>query len=267
MNNTNLSLYNEEFTQYLNSRGSMPFTELKIYEYLSNNFKVVFDVGVRDDLDYFKIHPLCDYHLFEPHVPFILSIKDQLSFIEKNFNHKIFLNEYGLSDKNEDNKIYYKDIQSFETHWNTNIPSIHHGEQYSLKKLDNYINQNNISNIDFLKIDVEQLDFQVILGGLQAIKYDNKVSYIQIEYSGGIRQYVDLLDNFTFYLVMEPVLLGAINSMNTTSIDFSSSLIKLDDSIINFIDNTVSPTGNGGNIFGIHKKIINNDHDNLFFKI
>ena len=92
------------------------------------------------------------------------------------------------------------------------------------------------------------MDYKVILGGLEAIKNKNIVSFIQIEYNGGVKQYVDLLDNFEFYWMMEPRLLSAVNNMGNKN-DFNKSLIRLDIDIINFIDNTVSPTGNGGNIF------------------
>jgi len=64
---------------------------------------------------------------------------------------------------------------------------------------------------------------------------------------------------------MEPVLLKYVSSINP-DIDFNKSLIKLDDDMIKFIDETVSPTGNGGNILGINKNV-KFDENNLIFKV
>lgn len=239
----------------------IPKEELKIFEILSNKFERVFDVGCRDDLDYYNIEPNIEYHLFEPNKKAIESIKNKISELDR---HKIILNEFGLSDVNEDNCVYYSNIESFVPHWC--VPSVKSKDQYSLKKLDDYITNNKIDKIDMIKIDVEGLDYNVVLGGINTLKTDNKVSYIQLEYSGNIAQYVKLLDNFNFYLMIEPRLLSAINELNKTKIDFNQSLIKLNDDIIEFIDHVISPTGNGGNIFGINKSIKDID-SKLFFKI
>tara|TARA_R110000868_G_scaffold83652_1_gene235967 strand:+ start:112 stop:849 length:738 start_codon:yes stop_codon:yes gene_type:complete len=239
----------------------IPNEELEIFKRLSNKFKVVFDVGCRDDIDYFKINDLCEYHLFEPNTIAINSLNEKLGKLE---NHNIKLNEFGLSDTTQDNCVYYKNVESFTI--NPFVRTIDSGDRFSLKKLDDYISENNIEKIDFIKIDVEGLDYKVILGGLEAIKNKNIVSFIQIEYNGGVKQYVDLLDNFEFYWMMEPRLLSAVNNMGNKN-DFNKSLIRLDIDIINFIDNTVSPTGNGGNIFGVNKKNVDFDVDKIIFKI
>ena len=106
-----------------------------------------------------------------------------------------------------------------------------------------------------MKIDVEGLDYSVILGGLETIKNNNKVSYIQIENSGGNKRYVDLLDNFHFYLMMEPELLKVINTVNNIGMDFNKSLIKLDEAVITFLDTQLIGTGAGANILGVRKDI------------
>lgn len=229
---------------------AIPREELKIYTKLCTNFKLVFDVGCRDDIEYYEVKKDCEYHLFEPNGEAVRSIKNKISALS---NHAIILNEFGLSNENKDNCIYYKNVQSFLPHWS--IASLDSGERFSLKKLDEYVVANTISAIDFIKIDVEGLEYQVILGGLDTIKNDNKVSYIQIENSGGNKRYVDLLDNFDFYLMMEPRLLKAINTVNNTSIDFNKSLIKLDSALIDFLDTKLIGTGAGANILGVHESI------------
>lgn len=224
--------------------------ELDIFSKLSPAFKVVFDVGSRDDIDYFEIKKDCEYHLFEPNLKAIASLKKKISELG---SHRIILNEFGLSDKNKDDCVYYSNVQSFIPHWNT--ASFDTGERFSLRKLDDYVDSQEISFIDFLKIDVEGMDYQVILGGTNTIKNKNKISFIQIECSGGCRQYVELLSNFTFYLMMEPKLLELINTINDTKTDFNKSLVKLDDWVINLLDKKLSKTGGVANILGVNKNI------------
>ncbi len=224
--------------------------ELDIFAKLSWNFKTVFDVGSRDDIDYFKIKNDCEYHLFEPNTEAIASIKRKISNLGE---HNIILNEFGLSDADKDNCVYYKNVQSFIPHWS--LASFDTGERFSLRKMDDYVENHGISFIDFLKIDVEGMDYQVILGGINTIKRNNKVSFIQLECSGGSRQYIELLDNFDFYLIMDPSLLKVINTLNRTGIDFNKQLIKMDEDVIIFLDKTMAETGAAACILGVNKNI------------
>ena len=236
--------------------------ELEIYRRMCKGFKTVFDVGSRDDIDYYFIHPNCTYHLFEPNVDALVSLKSNIADIKE--QHFIIVNEFGLSDENKDGCVYYKNVESFKPHWS--VDSVDSGERYSLKKLDEYCWANGIDEIDFLKIDVEALDYSVILGGIRMIKEQNRVRYIQVEYSGSVRQYVELLTNFDWYWMIEPVLLNAIvkiSNDNDNFEEYNRSLVPLDDDLIDFIDNYVSPSGNGGNIFGVRKNYV----DNLIFKV
>lgn len=98
------------------------------------------------------------------------------------------------------------------------------------------------------------MDYLVLLGGKKTL-IDNKISYIQLEMTSPLKQYVELCNNFNFYLMMEPVLLNAINKINNTNIEFNNFLIPLEDDVINFVDNVLTPTGNGGNLFGVNKNI------------
>ena len=40
--------------------------ELTTFIRYKEDFKVVFDVGARGNLEFVQIHPNCEYHLFEP---------------------------------------------------------------------------------------------------------------------------------------------------------------------------------------------------------
>lgn len=249
---------------------SIPKEEIEIFNLLKDKLDVVFDVGARDDLSFYHIKKNCSYHLFEPNVKFINSLKNQISLLEK---HNIKLNEFGLSDEEKDNCIYYEKSQSFIINPTFQQGDIDTGKRYSIRTLDRYVAEHNISHIDYLKIDAEGLDYKIILGGRDTIQ-NNKISYIQFEYWDGIKKFVDVLQNYKLYLMMEPMLLKAITKIITPmmtpeekQIDFHKSIIEVTDTLINLIDFKIIPTGNGGNVLGINKNISHLYTDKLVFDI
>ncbi|MBK8352977.1 MAG: FkbM family methyltransferase [Saprospirales bacterium] len=56
-------------------------------------------------------------------------------------------------------------------------------EKISVKKMDDYCIENNISEITFLKIDVEGNELSV-LNGAKKLLSENKIKYIQFEFGG-----------------------------------------------------------------------------------
>ena len=245
-----------------------PIEERKLFDLLKNELDIVFDIGTRDELSFYKMKNNCEYHLFEPNIHFVNLLKKQISLFK---NHKIKLNEYGLSDIEASNCIYYEKSQSFIINpvLKEDTASSY---KYSVSQLDKYVRQNNIPKIDFLKIDTEGLDYKVMLGGLNTIKH--KVSYIQFEYWDGVKKFVDILDNFNLYLMIESVLLKAILEKITPSmnqeqkkINYKKSIISLDENIINLIDKHLIPNGYGGNIFGVNSNIKHLNINKLIFDV
>jgi FkbM family methyltransferase len=233
--------------------------EKNLYKKICNLFKVVFDVGSRDDINYYEINPNCEYHLFEPNPEFTNILKEKL--LGK--SHNVVINEFGFSDEESENSIYYKNTQSFKPHWLGF--SIDSGDRFSLKKLDDYVENNKIEKIDFLKTDCEEFDEKVVIGGLKTIKYNNKVSFIQLEYTT-IKFFIDLLDNFEFYLIIEKDWLELVNTLPVKKFDFDKQIIKLNDELINYLDTEILSMGWGGNIFGINKNK-NINIDDIVYKI
>jgi FkbM family methyltransferase len=227
----------------------MQIGEKKVYEKISEYCNIVFDVGSREDLDYYNIKKNCEYHLFEPNLEFTKVLEQKLSNEKK---HNVIINQFGLSDFESENAIYYKNTQSFVKHWQG--LSIDSGDKYTLKKLDNYVKEKNIKKIDFIKTDCEELDEKVILGGIETIKEKNKVSFVQLEYST-IKTFVDLLENFKFTLIIEPEWLRLVNTIDTKNFKFNNLLIELEDDMIHFLDTDIKSKGWGGNIFGINKNL------------
>lgn len=225
--------------------------ELEIFKRLSDELEIVFDIGTRDDIDYYLINPNCEYHLFEPNVNFFNSMKNKLDNIHDD-NKKIYFNNIGLSNENVKDAMYYENTESFVEHWQG--LSLDGGHKFDLTTIDEYVENNNIKKISFLKTDCEELDFKVLVGGLKTIKFNNSVDFLQTEYSS-ISSTVDLFNNFDFYLMMEPVLYDVINKLTDFKYKdtFNKSLVKIDINIHRFMDRQVINLG-GGNLFGINKK-------------
>lgn len=147
---------------------------------------VVFDIGSNKGgfaeiiLDEFKDN--VTMHLFEPN-------KMLLDFTRIKFEYKtnIIYNESCVSNKSGNETFYY-----FEN-YNNEMSSRYHGngewEGLPVKQkkvpvitLDEYCKENNIQSIDYLKIDCEGADVEVLEGVIGMIKLGG-VRIIQIEYS------------------------------------------------------------------------------------
>lgn len=140
----------------------LPLQEIGIISDLKD-INVVFDVGARTSLDYLDLFPNAEYHLFEPYPPFFNYLKEET----KN-NPKIHVNGYALGEI-EGELFYDFALQSFLKG---------SGESLPIKTLNWYIKQNNITRIDYLKIDAEAWDYKVLQGGTKAI---GMARYIQYE--------------------------------------------------------------------------------------
>ena len=82
----------------------IPNEELIIFNTLSNELNVVFDVGARTDLNYYKLKPSAEYHLFEPEIEFFNKLTEKVSKLN---GHNIHLNQVGLSDETINGVVYY----------------------------------------------------------------------------------------------------------------------------------------------------------------
>lgn len=160
----------------------IPPRELEIFESLKD-INVVFDVGARADDDYVRLKPHIILHAFEPNLEFFQQLKDKIGD-----RPNTFLNNYGLGDKDA------------EVGYNNGRQMFLGGEEktqltanafYKMRTLDSYVNEHGIAKIDFLKIDVEGYDYQVLMGGAATI---SKCHYIQYEYWDNKLQYHDLLE-------------------------------------------------------------------------
>ena len=158
------------------------------------NLEIVFDVGPRDDLVYYEMRPELEYHLFEPHLEFAFELKKKLRRLRnENKQFNIYINEYGLG-KVFGQFIYYEFAQSF-VNARTDTMDQH---LYPIETLDRYCKEKNIHKIDFLKIDAEDMDYQILQGAQEMLP---NIRHIQFECHDGLKKFVELLKDFDITLV------------------------------------------------------------------
>jgi FkbM family methyltransferase len=155
-----------------NNCNEMTNGEYRFLESIKDDINIIFDVGSRSDSLFTGMRKIV--HYFDPNLSFLseLSKKNNLN-IESKFN------SFGLSDKKGD-LVYYDRFQSFVDRRETC------GVDNDTKILKvetglNYITENKIEKVDFLKIDTEGHELSVLVGFGDSI---SKVSIIQFEYGG-----------------------------------------------------------------------------------
>lgn len=162
------------------SFAKLPKEEIELFKQLPD-LRVIFDVGSRDDTEYYDIYPNAEYHLFEPNIAFIKNLIDKVGD-----KLNVHINPYGLGDSSI--------IMGYDTQFQSFIggenPIQSADTVYLISTLDNYVKENNISQIDFLKIDAEGYDFRVLLGALSIIP---KTRFIQYEHWDDKKEFHTLL--------------------------------------------------------------------------
>lgn len=165
--------------------------EYNYYRYLveKRNIKNIFDVGSRYDSDFLSFNG--EVHYFEPVIDFLNKLKQK-----KNNNSKSNFNNFGLGNENK-SLYYYPKYQSFYDRVNScKISDDNNKVELNIKKGDDYVKENNITSIDFLKIDTEGFELNVLKGLQDSLKL---VKYIQFEYGGTfLDNNVKLIDVINF---------------------------------------------------------------------
>ena len=131
-------------------------------------------MGCRSDSEFINFSG--EVHYFDPVESFIENLKNQ-----KNINKKSYFNNFGLGSENKE-LYYYPRYQSFYDRINScNLSDDSNKILLNIKKGEDYVINNNIKNIDFLKIDTEGYELEVLQG------FDNfleNIKIIQFEYGG-----------------------------------------------------------------------------------
>ncbi len=229
----------------LNSEGGEITGEDNLLKNLSETYKIktVFDVGANDG-GYSKTlresFPNATIYAFEPQPE---SFK-RLSKVSIANNLKIY--KLGLGKVEETSKIwdFADDAKLKHTQPTSTLASIYKDviEQYHGQKsmsfdikittLDKFTKQNRILSIDFIKIDTEGNEYNVLLGAKELIS-GNKIKVIQFEFNEMnvysktfFKDFYDLLPNYEFFRLMPDgiIALGPYRPLNYEIFAFQNIL-------------------------------------------
>lgn len=173
--------------------------------------RCAFDVGANKG-DWSRlmadIYPSCQIHAFE----IVPSTFEELRNIAVRYPN-IITNNLGLSDNSESITIRYSDLDS-STATACPIKGMKSHELFYTKTIQgearkaiDYIMENGINIIDFLKVDVEGMDLKVLKGFEDKLK---QVRIIQFEYGIFNISSHDLLSDFCDYLDTMGFVVGKI---------------------------------------------------------
>ncbi|MBK2340595.1 FkbM family methyltransferase [Francisella philomiragia] len=169
----------------------------------SCNKKVVFDIGanvgnyskmIKDKANGLDM----DLHLFEPTKNCFESISEKFKD-----DSAIFLNNFGASSESGEAVIFYDREQSgLASLYKRNLGAygieLNQSETIRLKRLEEYIEERNISHIDFIKIDIEGHELKAFEGFGRYLDGEF-VDYIQFEYGGSnLDSHTSLLELYSF---------------------------------------------------------------------
>lgn len=156
-----------------------------------NRGDVVLDVGthIGEHLLNFAKHagPKGEVHGFEPDFAIFNRCQENISL---NDFANIRLNNFGLSDKEEELKIFcvnehnlgmnriIPDVERDQV--NANVDVLTERGTIRTKTLDDYVKEAGMSRIDLVKIDVEGFEHRVILGGLKTLREFRPLIFIEI---------------------------------------------------------------------------------------
>ena len=176
-----------------NSKLYLDYTDLNlnIKQIQDNQKPIIFDCGARDGSSvkrFKKLYPNSEIHCFEP-------VKTSIKKIQENYknDNSIILNNCGVGDANE-KKVFNEHehnvgISSFreikkDTAWA--ISRLKNAEKSPKKyevniiTLDKYCSENNINQINILKIDVQGYETNVLEGAKNLLKF-SKIDLIEME--------------------------------------------------------------------------------------
>ena len=197
--------YFQNISDLINYLFSDTINEKKLLrEFMNSQDKVVvFDLGTNLGTFVDKIVKIfgknnLQLHLFEP--------QDQLhEILLKKFSNVGIINKFGIGKENGLYKFYINSINSQSSFLNNhNIGEIVSEEMVEVKRLDNYIEENEIAKIDVLKIDIEGKEHDALISMGKYLE-EKIAKYIKIEMNFNDKQNFtsvnQLLNNAGYYLI------------------------------------------------------------------
>jgi FkbM family methyltransferase len=154
--------------------------EINFWNYLQKkvNLQIVFDVGIEKTshlVDHSKDDKI-QFYLFEPNTVHYEHINQR--YLNKQ-NIKLYNFGFGNLD-NQETKIYTSTGSIFlRDKINKNVKN--ESLNIKLRTIESFTLEQNIKKIDFLKIDVEGYEYNILLGAASMLK---NINLIQFEYGG-----------------------------------------------------------------------------------
>lgn len=139
---------------------------------------VVFDIGAHKGhyTDFVKeVCPIVVVHLFEPNADIAATIKhDNVHKVAVSDGvHKILFHQCG-SKNDELSSVYEREVFNDIETSAIEVPSI---------TIDYFLEENKIESVDFVKIDVEGAELDVLNGAIKSMTL-KKIKFLQVEYGG-----------------------------------------------------------------------------------
>lgn len=213
-----------------NVKSSGEINVLKYVKAHCSNNPIIFDVGANKGqytkslLEFFH-EGSAEVHCFEPGHQTFRELTQELKG-RKN----VKLNNFGLSNENSEGVLYYDAAGSglaslYKRQLDYFNIEFEQSENVALKRLDDYVSENTITQIDLLKLDVEGNELNVLVGAAEALS-NGIIRTIQIEFGGCnidsrtfIRDFWNLLhQDFVMYRIMTNGLIEIKNYMETLEV-------------------------------------------------
>lgn len=241
MRGVNLAMYHVALRGMgiLNYENSLVSGESYLLTKLTSiDVKTIVEVGAHDGSDTIIMHdlfPQAQIHSFEPHpgnfaklktktsgLPFVTIINKGLGV--KQGRHIIW--DHLAYPKGSQHATLHKEVIS-KLHKSKEV-----GSKVQLTTLDSYSKSQKISKIDYLKIDTEGHELDVLRGSKKLIK-NNRISYIQLEFNSlhaysrvFMKDIMDELTGYTWYRLLPKgfLPLGTYNPITTEIFAFQNLL-------------------------------------------
>lgn len=191
--------------------------EINSLNYIKNKLvqgpKTFFDVGANIGKFSGALYSIFDgfcCHCFEPSRVTFIKLQNNIGKYSN-----IFLNNFGLGEKEENLILYYDYPESglasvYKRELSFRNIHMNMKEEIKLRTVDSYCKENSIDKIDILKIDAEGHEIPILKGSLEMIN-KGAVKFIQFEFGGCnidsrtyFRDFWFLLsDKYTIYRILE----------------------------------------------------------------
>ncbi|WP_310451843.1 FkbM family methyltransferase [Sulfuritalea sp.] len=137
---------------------------------------MVVDVGARYDTDYIEISGGngIEYYLFEINPKFYAKLKRKLL----RFNENVHAENVAVGERNGFTE-YFEDSESvLRSTTGVKNSSMKLGSDIEMVRLDHYLSSKHVTQVDFLKTDIEEYDYFALVGFGEFL---NACRYIQFE--------------------------------------------------------------------------------------